>query len=80
MRRTTVPNLATAAFFFALALLFAWSVYQRIAGTPDCTASAASCSLGELWRLTVYAPIDAGLAIGLLALALRVIWGMRRGE
>ena len=80
MGRWKLSDVATAGFFFTLAALLTWLFFEEFSDS-FCTLDATKpCSLGDMDRRTWGLPITAGLAVLLVGMGLRVIWGMRHGE
>jgi hypothetical protein len=80
MRRTTIPNIATAAFFFVLAALSVCGFFLTLGDTQCTIESAAPCSYRDMRVSTVSPALMLGFAVLLFGLGVRVIWGMRHGE
>ena len=80
MGRWKLSDIATAGFFFTLAAFFAWSAFAGISDSLCTLDGTKPCSLGDMERRTLGLPITAGVAVLLLGMGIRVIWGMRHGE
>lgn len=80
MGRWKLSDVATAGFFFILAALFTWSAFEDFSDSFYTLGATKPCSLGDMERRTWGLPITAGLAVLLIGMGIRVIWGMRNGE
>jgi hypothetical protein len=80
MPRTTLANLATAAFFLLAGALFVWTFFAGLAEQPDCLRSPASCDMAAFLNGKWDQRLSLGLAALFLALGAGVIWNMRQGR
>ena len=80
MRPNTIPNVVTAVFFFALALLFAAGFLVQLVAPASCGGvGQPPCGVRDTSTI-IEGPLMVGFAVLCFGLGMRVIWGMRHGE